>query len=68
MWGGINDGEVCPMHSGGFQNVRQDGGLCRDDDGAFLSSAVVPSFCAGLRVEVDDDNLLPCGLLQLPQG
>ena len=58
----VDDGVIRPVLGGGFQNIVEDGRLRGDDDGAFLSPAVVPSFRAGLRVEVDDDDLLASGL------
>ena len=57
----INEGVIRSVLGGGFQNVRQDGGLRGDDDGSSLSPTIVPRFRAGLRVEVDDDDLLAGG-------
>ena len=59
---GVDDGVIGPMLGGGCQNLGQNGCLCGDDDRPFFSPAVKPSFRAGLRVEVNDDDMLPCSL------
>ena len=58
---GIDDGVISPVRSGGCQDLVQGRSLRGDDDRILLAPAVVPGFRAGLRIEVDDDCILPCG-------
>ena len=61
MGSSVDEGVAGPVCGGGRQNLGEGGGLGRDDHWVFFAPTVVPGFGAGLRVEVNDDDLVAGG-------